>query len=48
MFAFGAMANAANVVTTGIKSDKIVTVTFRPLAVAQKRAVARYDSARMP
>lgn len=44
MLVLAAMMNKANVITAGVKSDKIVTVTLKPLAARQNHAVADYDS----
>ena len=44
MLALRATIAEANVINTGIKSDKIVTVAVAPLAGWQNHAVAHHDS----
>lgn len=44
MLALRATVGAASIITGGVESDKIVTVTSMPLAARQIHAVSHHDS----
>jgi hypothetical protein len=44
MLALRATVGATTIITAGVESDKIVTVTWMPLAARQNHAVEHHDS----